>query len=137
MIHFAADTSWQDHPRSITIQNHTFDRKVQSRQLTTSVLKYSWLKSYPPSSVVQNSRNSVMHVGAWTEISLLPSLGKKKKIDPTSRYSFRGRVVPLWGKLCFSSYIEKCLSWPGIHIILLCLQLGARNMCILEADRIV
>lgn len=96
-MRFAADALWQDYSRSITIQNHTFDRKIPSRQLTISVLKTFMAKILSTMLCGAELWKSIMYVGAWRELSIFPSLEKKKNY-PARRHSFIGRVVPLLSK---------------------------------------
>ena len=97
MLYFAADALWQDSSRSITIQNHTFDREIQSRQLTTSVLKTFMAKILSSMLCGAELRKSIMYVGVWRKLSIFPSLEKKKNY-PSRRHSFIGRVIPLLSK---------------------------------------
>lgn len=88
-MRFAADALWQDYSRSVTIQNHTFDRKIPSRQLTISVLKTFVAKILSSMLCGAELWKSIMYVGAWRELSIFPSLEKKKKLPCQEAFFYR------------------------------------------------
>ena len=63
----------------MTIQNHAFDRKIRSRQLTTSVIKTFVAKILSSMLCGAELWKTIMCVSSWRELSTFPSLGKKKE----------------------------------------------------------
>lgn len=72
-------------------------KKIRSRQLTTSVLKTFVAKILSSMLCGAELWKTIMYVSSWRELSIFPSLEKKKNY-PARKHSFIGRVVPLLNK---------------------------------------